>query len=81
MTAPHVSCETVTLLRQHRKSVLRARSATLPFRGMVITKETILNTIDIYEKFYDVNLERIDPEILLNENNLNKNSEIICTNE
>ena len=45
------------------------------------TKETILNTIDIYEKFYDVNLERIDPEILLNENNLNKNSEIICTNE
>ncbi len=45
------------------------------------TREAILNTINIYEKFYDVNLERIDPEILLSENNLNKNSEIICTNE
>lgn len=45
------------------------------------TKEAILNTIDIYDKFYDENLERIDPEILLNENNLNKVCELVCTNE
>ena len=45
------------------------------------TKKTILNTIEVYERFYDKNLNRIDPEILLDKNHLNTDTEIVCTNE
>jgi len=44
-------------------------------------KKTILNTIEVYDRFYDGNLDRIDPEILLNENHLNTVTEIVCTKE